>query len=159
MTEITKKLISEEKIYELALNEKKHYEDSRDQINGQYIGLFAAIIAVTPFINNMVEAVPGKYEGLVIRVALTMLSLIGLILSFLWLANLKRILFLLEALDKIVINLEKEYDIAFKLDLFKELEKKGAPDRITKYQILMPRMFILIFTGIIIYSLAWIIAI
>lgn len=122
------------------------------EFKDQYISLFAAIIAVTPFINNMVDAVPGRYEGLVIRA-----SLIGLILSFLWLANLKRILFLIESLDKIVADMGKRYDITFKLDIFKALEKKGSPDRITKYQIIMPRMFILIFTSIIIYSLVWII--
>ena len=67
------KTITEEKIYELALDEKKHYETRRDEINQQYISLFAAIIAVTPFINNMVDAVPGRYEGLVIRASLTVL--------------------------------------------------------------------------------------
>ncbi len=151
------KIISGEKIDELALDEKKHYEIRRNEINQQYISLFAAIIAATPFINNMVDAVPGRYEGLVIRASLTILSLIGLVLSFIWLANLKRILFLIESLDKIIIDLEKKYDIIFQLGIFMALEKKGVPDRITKYQIMMPRMFIFIFTSIIIYSLTWII--
>lgn len=151
------KIISGEKIYELALDEKKHYEIRRNEINQQYISLFAAIIAATPFINNMVDAVPGRYEGLVIRASLTILSLIGLVLSFIWLANLKRILFLIESLDKIIVDLEKKYDIIFQLGIFMALEKKGVPDRITKYQIMMPRMFIFIFTSIIIYSLTWII--
>ena len=150
-------IISGEKIYELALGEKKHYETRRNEINQQYISLFAAIIAATPFINNMVDSLPSRYEGLVIRASLTILSLIGLVLSFIWLANLKRILFLIESLDKIIIDLEKKYDIVFQLGILMALEKKGVPDRITKYQIMMPRMFIFIFTSIIIYSLTWII--
>jgi hypothetical protein len=152
------KQISEEKIYELALDEKKHHETRRDDINNQYISLFAAIIAVSPFINNLVEAVPGRYEGLVIRLSLTVLSLIGLILAIIWSANLERILFIIESLDKIILNLEKKYDISFKIEIFKDLDKKGAPDRITKYQLIMPRLFILIFSVTIIYSLTWIIA-
>ena len=148
-------VISEDKIYELALDEKKHHEERRDDINSHYITLFAAIIAVTPFINNMVEAVPGRYEGLVIRLSLAALSAIALILAIIWQANLKRILFILESLDKTILSLEKKYDIAFKLEIFKELDKKGAPDRITKYQLMIPRMFIVIFSVTIIYSLSW----
>ncbi len=150
------KLLSEEKIYDLAMEEKKHHEARRDEINGHYISLFAAIIAVTPFINNLVDAVPGGYEGLVIRMSVTILSLIGLVLSIIWAANLKRILFQVEYLDKVILDLEKKHDISFKIDLFKQLEKKGSPDRITKYQLMMPRMFIFIFCSIIIYSLTWI---
>jgi hypothetical protein len=145
-------------LYELALDEKKHHEQRRDEINGCYISLFAAIIAVTPFINNIVDAVPGKYEGIVIRASLTILSLIGLVLAIIWSANLKRILFIIQYLDEVVSDLEKKYDIKFKIDLFNQLDKKGAPDRITKYQIMMPRMFIIIFSSIIIYSLTWLIA-
>jgi len=153
---MTSKIVSEEKIYTLALEEKKHHEQRRDDINGHYISLFAAIIAVTPFINNLVDAVPGRYEGLVIRMSLTVLSLIGLVLSIIWSANLKRVLFHIEYLDKVVIDLEKKYDISFKVDLFNQLDKKGAPDRITKYQLIMPRMFIIIFSSIIIYSITWV---
>lgn len=155
---MTEKIISEEKLYELALDEKKHHEQRRDEINGGYISLFAAIIAITPFINNIVDAVPGRYEGMVVRVSLTILSLIGLILAIIWSANLKRILFIIQYLDEVVADLEKKYDIKFKIDLFNQLDKKGAPDRITKYQIMMPRMFIIIFSTIIIYSLTWLIA-
>jgi hypothetical protein len=151
------KIIDEEKIYELALEEKRHHEQRRDEINGHYISLFAAIIAVAPFINNIVEAVPGSYEGLVVRASLTILSSIGLLLAIIWLANLKRILFLIEYLDKVTLDLEKKNDIKFKIDLFNELDKKGSPDRITKYQLMMPRMFITIFSITIIYSLSWII--
>lgn len=154
---MTKKILSEEKLYEMALEEKKHHEQRRDDINGQYISLFAAIIAITPFINNIVDAVPGRYEGLVIRSSLTVLSFIGLVLSIIWAANLKRILFIVEYLDKVICDLEKKYDVSFKVELFNQLDKKGAPDRITKYQIIMPRMFIVIFTLIILYSLSWVV--
>lgn len=154
---MTEKIISKEKLYEMVLEEKKHHEQRRDDINGQYISLFAAIIAVTPFINNLIDAVPGRYEGLVIRSTLTILSSIGLVLAIIWSANLKRILFILEYLDKVILELEKKYDISFKIELFNQLDKKGAPDRITKYQLVMPRMFIVIFSSIILYSLNWII--
>lgn len=154
---MTKKIFSKEKLYETVLEEKKHHEQRRDDINGQYISLFAAIIAITPFINNLVDAVPGRYEGLVIRSSLTVLSFIGLILSMIWAANLKRILFIVKYLDKVILDLEREYDISFKVELFNQLDKKGAPDRITKYQIIMPRMFIVIFSIIILYSLSWVI--
>lgn len=149
-------IIPEQRIYELALEEKRHHETRRDEINNQYISLFAAIIAVTPFINNITTVIPGKHEELVIKLALIILSFIGLILSTLWSANLKRILFYLESLDKIIKHLEAKYDISFTISIFKELEKKGAPDRITKYHLMMPRMFIVIFSTIILYSISWI---
>lgn len=155
---MTQQFISEEKIYELALAEKKHHEERRDDINGHYISLFAAIIAVTPFINNLVDAVPGKYEGIVIRISLTILSLIGAVLAIIWSANLKRILLIVKYLDKIIIDLEKKHNMLFKTELLNQLKHEDAPDRITSYQLIMPRMFICIFISIIIYSLGWIIA-
>lgn len=153
---MNQQFISEEKIYELALAEKKHHEERRDEINGHYISLFAAIIAVTPFINNIVDAVPGRYEGIVMRVSLIILSLIGVVLATIWSANLKRILLIIKYLDKIITDLEKEHNILFKTELLAQLDKEDAPDRITKYQLIMPRMFIGIFSCIVIYSLGWI---
>ncbi|MGI4775631.1 MAG: RipA family octameric membrane protein [Janthinobacterium lividum] len=147
--------IPETKLYELALGDKKHQESIRDKINDYYISLFAAIIAVTPFIDKVTVIAPDAYEGHLMRLSLTILSLVGLALAVTWSKNLKRTLIYLETLDKMIKDLEKKYKFSYITHIDEQLEKKKSPGRITKYQLVMPYTFIAIFVGTIVYSLSW----
>jgi hypothetical protein len=77
-------------------------------------------------------------------------------LSVTWVLNLKRTLFYIESLDKIIMELEIRYKQPFITKIAFELVEKHSPGRITKYQQVIPYTFIAIFLGIIIYSLLWI---
>ena len=149
-------LLSDSELYKIAINDKQHHEDRRDEINTYYISLLAAIIAAIPFIDKVTMAAPSGYEGYIIRGTLTVISLIGLILSVTWVLNLKRTLFYIESLDKIIMELEIRYKQPFITKIAFELVEKHSPGRITKYQQVIPYTFIAIFLGIIIYSLLWI---
>ena len=70
--------------------------------------------------------------------------------------NLKRTLFYIESLDKIIMELEIKYKQPFITRISLHLIEKKAPGRITKYQQVIPSAFIVIFFGIIIYSLVWV---
>lgn len=77
-------------------------------------------------------------------------------MSVTWALNLKRTLFYIESLDKIIMELEIRYKQPFITKISFELLEKKSPGRITKYQQVIPYTFIAIFLGIIIYSLLWI---
>ena len=150
--------LSEATIYELALSSKQHQEDKRDGINSYYSALFAAIIAVIPFVQQATENVDNSYEGYVLRLSLSGISIIGLFLTFIWIQNLKRTLILLQSLDKIIFDLEEKNQKFFMKRISDELTKQNAPSRITKYQITIPYIFMAIFSSTIFYSLMWIFA-
>lgn len=151
-------LVSNSKLYELSLEERKHKEDRRDQINSYYISLFAAIIAISPFIDKIAEGVSELHKGYIIRVSLTVLASIGLILAIAWAANLRRLLAYLQSVDKLILDMESKHSISFITYISQQLHNKHSPDRITKYQIVLPYTFAVIFISTIIYSLGWIIA-
>lgn len=150
-------LIADDKLYELALAERKHKEDRRDQINSYYISIFAAIIAISPFLDKISEGTSEASKGVIIKISLTVLASIGLILSLTWAANLKRLLIYLQSMDKLILDMEKKYSISFITYISQQLYSHKSPDRITKYQIVLPYTFIIIFMCTIIYSLGWII--
>jgi len=149
-------LLTDNELYKIAISDKQHHEDRRDEINTYYISLLAAIIAAIPFIDKVTEISPGGYEVYIIRGALTIISLIGLILAVTWELNLKRTLFYIESLDKIIMELEIKYNQPFIARISLHLIEKKAPGRITKYQQVIPSAFIVIFLGMIIYSLVWV---
>ncbi|ASX28347.1 hypothetical protein BA173_06095 [Rickettsia sp. MEAM1 (Bemisia tabaci)] len=45
--------ITDTKLYEIAIANKQHVEDRRDEINNYYISLFAALVASIPFIEKI----------------------------------------------------------------------------------------------------------
>lgn len=148
-------LITDDKLYELSLENKKHQENKRDEINNYYITLLSSMIAVIPFIDKATAIIPGISQGSSARLFLTVLSLIGLILSTTWLLSIKRILIYSEILDTKIFALEKKYKIDYLTDISQKLEQKHAPGRVTKYQLIIPHTFRIVFVAIIMYSLSW----
>jgi phosphate uptake regulator len=145
--------VSSVAMYQQALADKKHQESKRDEINKEYISLFAAIIAITPFIANLANALPRVSEAYVVRFAVASLSLMGLILSMLWYANIKRIFVYLEIIDSVILKLENACGIEYSSYISKQLRVRESPDRITKYQLIMPKMFIIIFFATMLYAI------
>ena len=153
--EISKLLLDDTELYKIALKDKQHHESRRDEINTYYISLIAAIIAAIPFIDQVREVAPKGYEGCIIKLSLTIIAIIGLILSSTWSLNLKRTLFYIESLDKIIMELEIKYNQHFITRITMNLVEKHAPGRITKYQQALPYTFIVIFVSVIAYSMLW----
>lgn len=153
------KLIPDDKLYQLNLEDKKHQETRRDEVNNFYITMLSGLIAAIPFIDKATAIVPGVSEGSAIRIFVTMLSLIGigLTLATTWAASVRRVLIYTEILDQKIFILENKYEIDNLADITKRLEIRNAPGRITRYQLLIPNIFRAIFAIIIIYSLLWII--
>lgn len=149
--------ISDTKLYEIAISNKQHTEDRRDEINDYYISLFAALVASMPFIEKITTNVTDCSNNYVTKLSLAILALIGLILAITWASNLKHTLYYLKSLDEIIIDLEKKYNKPFITNLIKELERSKAPRRVTKHQLMIPYTFIAIFSLIIIYSIVQII--
>lgn len=150
---MSEKLITYDKLYEIALNNKQHFEARRDAINNYYTSLFAAIITAMPFIEKATSVITNKPGEYIISLSLAVLSLIGLILAMLWLLNLKYTLFYLDSLDQRIFTLESKGGQSLFTDLEADLKSHKAPKRITKYQIVIPYTFIIIFLSIIIYYL------
>jgi hypothetical protein len=146
-------LLTDKELYKIAISDKQHHEDRRDEINTYYIALLAAIITAIPFIDKVTAITPEGYELYIIRGSLTLISLIGLILAVTWELNLKRTLFYIESLDKIIMELEIKYKQPFITRISFNLIEKKSPGSITRYQQVIPCVFIAIFLGIIIYSL------
>ncbi|RTK93346.1 MAG: hypothetical protein EKK61_01370 [Rickettsiales bacterium] len=147
--------ISEEKIYELIMTDKKHQENKRDELNNYFITLLSSILAATPFIDKATTVMPDVDEGSVIRLFLTVLSSIGLILSFIWSSSFKRIIIYNEILDMKISKFEDKHNIDFLTNIANEMRARKAPSKITKHQLIIPYIFKIIFISIIIYSLSW----
>jgi hypothetical protein len=141
------------KLYELSLQDKQHQEDRRDNINSYYISLFSAIVAVIPFIGEISRTSIEQHKYYLVKCSLVALCLIGFVLATTWLLNLKRILSYLRAADKFLALLEKRHDISFITYIAQELNRENAPDRVTKYQLVLPYTFMLGFFFGILYFL------
>lgn len=155
MTDISNNetFLPDSKLYQLAISEKQNHEVRRDEINKYYITLFSSIIAIIPFINNFTKDSSFQYQLYVTRTSLIILSLIGVILTITWILSLKRILVHLEILDKIIIELESRHNKLFITIILQELVKKHSPVRITKYQMIIPYVFISAFLAVILCCL------
>lgn len=151
-------LVSHEKLYELLMEDKKHQENKRDEINNYYITLLSSILAATPFIDKATTVLPDVEEGHLIRLFLTLISLIGFMLSFIWSSSIKRIVIYNEILDLKISKFENTHNIDFLTNIANEMKDKHAPAKITKYQLSIPYIFKMIFISTITYSLTWMIA-
>lgn len=149
--------LPDSKIYELVIHTKDNTENQRDQINQYYTTLFAAIISVIPFIDNIVSNQSVVSSSFSVKTLLIILSLIGLILTVSWIMTLKRLCNLLEAIDQLLIELETKYNQSFVKYIASYLSKINAPERITKQTMLVPYGFAMVFMLILcttmIYSL------
>lgn len=145
--------LSDNKLYQLAITEKQSHEARRDEINKYYITLFSSIIAIIPFINNFTKDSSFQYQLYATRTSLIILSIIGVILTITWILSLKRILVHLEILDKIIMELESRHNKLFITIILQELVKKHSPVRITKYQMIIPYVFISAFLAVILYCM------
>ena len=144
------------KLYELSLQNKQHQEDRRDNIKSYYISLFSAIVAVIPFIDEISRKSVEQHKYYLVKCSLVVLCVIGFVLATTWLLNLKRILSYLRAADKFLATLEKKHNSGFITYITQELSYEKAPDRVTKYQLLLPYTFMLGFLFGIIYFLFYI---
>src|SRR5690349_2850964 len=107
-------LMPDSKLYELALSEKKHREDRRDDINNYYTSLFAAIIAAIPFIEKVTGAIIDQHHSsYLVKLSLTALSSIGLILAITWALSLTYTLAYLKSLERLITNIEMKYNQPF----------------------------------------------
>lgn len=143
--------ISDSKLYELALDSKKHAEDKRDEINKYYPSLFTAIIAITPFLTKLNETADKVVKHFSTPPILIILSLIGLAISISWLLTLKRTLSYLEAVDKFLLGLEKKNNQHFIAYINSYLEQTHSPGRVTKQTMLGPYIFIALFIAALTY--------
>lgn len=149
--------ITDTKLYEIAIANKQHVEDRRDEINNYYISLFAALVASMPFIEKITTNVAECNTNYITKLSLIILALIGLILAITWVSNLKHTVSYLKSLDKIIIDLEQKYNKPFITNIIRDLERSKTPRRVTKHQLVIPYTFISIFSLIIIYSVIQII--
>lgn len=148
--------LTDVKLYELAIERNKIIEERRDDINKYYTSLFTAIVSVMPFINK----IPFKECGIeklskfdLIHAMLGFLAIIALTLSVSWILTLKRIYHNLEAIDKFLINTEEKHGKSFTRFLHEHLAKVHSPGRVTKNQMTVPSVFIVIFSLVLLYSL------
>jgi hypothetical protein len=137
--------ISDSKIYELALNCKNHAEDRRDEINKYYPSLFTVIIAIFPLLNKLNETTNIN--------TLILLSIGGIVISISWLLTLKRTVNYLEAVDKLLIELEQRNNQSFISYINNYLEQHNSPRRVTKQTMAGPYIFMAIFASPLIYIL------
>ena len=150
-----KELITNDKLYELLIQDKNHKEGRRDQINSYYITLFTAIIGGLPFIEQLTKGINSVDKAYIVRISLSILALIALVLSLTWASTLKRILLHLEILDERIQKVEDSYNLSYLTYINQQLTLKNAPGRVTKYQLVLPYTFAIIFATAIIYSLLW----
>lgn len=141
-----------EKIYDLAVTTKHHTEERRDEINKYYISLFTAILAIMPFINNIIEQ--GKvYSTDSVKLLLVLMSLSGLTLAISWVLTLKRIYHYIDGLDKFLVSLEEKHKEALFTFVLTYLEQIRSPDKVTKQEMLVPYTFMVIFLLTLAYSI------
>ena len=146
--------LSESKIYELALDCKKNAEDKREEINKYYPSLFTMIIAVGPFLNQMNQSGDKVIKYFLTQNVLVLLSLIGLIISVSWLLTLIRTVYYLQAVDKLLIEIEERNNQSLISYIKNHLKQHHSPKRITKHTMLGPYIFIGLFSISLIYY-AW----
>lgn len=153
------KIIDDGKLYMLFLEDKKHTEDKRDSINSYYIVLFTGIIGILLLISDMVKSMNTINDKIyIVKLAYTIIEVLGLVLSVIWTLSLKRILFYLETLDELIENLEEKYNIIYTTYIKQRSQSKQSPSRVTKYQQMLPYIFTIVFFINFVYSV-WVIVI
>lgn len=136
--------ISDEKLYEIAMNAKFVTEERRDDINKFYISLFSGIISIMPFIPKVIDKANLPFN-FTISIFLLFIAVIGTALSISWILMLKRINYYLKGIENYVTALEKKNKQGFMIEMTKYLEQKHSPGRVTKQQMIIPSIFTIIF--------------
>lgn len=145
-------VIATQKIYELILSAKGHYEERRDEINKFYISLLTIIASALPFLDKFLL---GGNISLIHddKILSGVISILGVTLSVSWVRTLKRIYNCLEGIDQLLMNLEKKCNQSFITYLSSYLEQVGSPGRVTKQETLVPYTFFIIFMCSLVYCL------
>lgn len=138
---------NEEKKYDIAIGIKQHVEQRRDSTNSFYISLFSAIIGVIPFIPTFT-----KETHISVSASILFLSFVGFVLSYSWIFLLLRTNKYLVGIEKYIFDLENKSDMKFLSEISIYLDKKKAPIKITKQQLLIPFLFCIIFAVIFVIS-------
>jgi hypothetical protein len=141
------------KMYELVLADRQHTEARRDEINKYYTSLFATIVSVVPFVDKIAKSASDAHSAQHTRLSFILLSLIGVILSISWIQTLKRLYYYIEAIEKLLMSLEKEHGQSFTRYISIYLAKSNSPDRVTKQSMWVPYAFTAIFLAILTYTI------
>ena len=147
-------LITTEKAYIAAIDLKNHAEDRRDEINKYYSSLFAAIVTIMPFIGKIEEVIKLPFFSRnSINLIVIILSIIGLTLSISWVKVLKHIHTYIIALENFIIEIEQTQNNKLFTHLTKFFRDSETSSKITKDEIWVPYIFMLIFIIILLLSL------
>lgn len=140
--------------YSEAIALKKHTEDRRDDINKYYISLFAIIVSVMPFIGQAHKVINLIFfEQRNINLLIVMLSIIGLSLSCSWIKVLQEIRDQLAAIESFLQVREESNNNRLFTYISKYLNKEKLGSKVTRYELLVPYSFIIIFIVILVLSL------
>jgi hypothetical protein len=146
--------ITDSKLYELATEAKKNIEERREDINKYFTSLFTAIISVVPFIDKIpIKDCTALKQYDSVHILLCFLSVIGLSLSFSWILSLKRICHNIVAYDEFMMKMEEKYNKRFIIHTKQYLDKVGSPAMVTKNEMVVPYIFLIIFAMILVYSI------
>lgn len=146
---MSKEKITDDKLYELVLETKRHEETRRDEISKYYTSLFTGMIAIMPIIEQFTKSSEHSKQTLL----LVILSIVGACISVSWILSLKRIYNYIEGYDKLLIMLEKRHNQPFIGYILSYLYKVDSPDRVTKQTMGLPWTFLAIFIVILLYNL------
>lgn len=141
------------RLYEMILRYKTDNEKSRDEVNKYYTSLFAALVSIAPLLDSMtsLEIFANKNN---IKYVLLLISFVGFILSISWQLTLKSILQDLQSVDLFLVKLERGMEMTFITDARNhsgDNDGSGTTQG-TKYQMLVPSAFNIIFILIFLYS-------
>lgn len=145
--------LTDDKIYEHAVNIRKVTEERRDEINKYYITLFSAIISILPILSTVSEKFHVSFWHIV-NYSLILVSIIGLVLAISWINTLKDIADYLKGIEKFMSDLEQKHHKSFVTTTSRYLKKSEEPatTKITQQEMSVPYTFIVIFVVILICS-------
>lgn len=147
-------IITDSKLYEIAIETKKHMEERREDINKYFTSLFTAMVSIMPFIDKIPldnYTILSKFHS--VHLLLGLLSVIGCVLSLSWVRTLKRIYHDNVGLDKFLVNMEEKHNKSFINFIHTHLQMVNSPGRVTKQEMIVPYVFIFIFSLTFFYAL------
>lgn len=144
--------IDDAKLYEIIIETKLKTEASRDEINKYYTTILSAIISTLPFLINIEEKKLLEYHNKINWIFIAVI-VIGLAISVSWILTLKRIYYTLKAIDKKLMEIEKEYNKTFITYVISDIHSQNSPGRISKQEMLVPYIFIIVFIFMLFYLL------
>lgn len=143
-----------DKLYEIAVDLKKHAEDRRDDINKFYISVCSALLSVMPFVNQLSQKIDLDIMPAA-NVMLSVLAIIAIALSVSWTLSLLRYKQYMEALESFMRQIEAKGNARFMLYIDKFLNAQSAPARVTKQVMMVPIIFMLAFMALLVLSLRY----